>query len=196
MKRLFAAGLIAGGLCLPAANAGAQQIVHVLAGTVRHINQQNGMIIVTTDDGSAGLFKGADPKVQTNLDKGLIAEITPAEKFIASGAGSTGDRLMVFYYGDDDDNVRSVVAVFDLGKGPFDKSTGTVTKFDRHGHTLTIKDDSGIETTFRIAANTVAETTTGAVEGFKYEASKGEKVRVTARAANGGEDALLIVPAI
>ena len=76
--------------------------------------------------------------------------------------------------------------MLDLGKGPFDKSVGTVTKFDRHAHTLTVKDDSGIEATFRIGANTVGDMTAGAVQGFKYEVAKGEKVRVTATAGNGG----------
>jgi hypothetical protein len=194
MKRLFAGCLIAGGLCLPAASAAGQAVVHVVAATVRHVNPQNGMIIATTDDGSEGMFKGADAKVQTSLDKALIAQITPAQKFVASSESTTGDRVIVFYFSGED-TARSAYAVLDLGKGPFDKSVGTVTKFDRHAHTLSIKDDSGIETTFRIGANTVGDMTAGAVQGFKYDVAKGEKVRVTATAANGGEDALLIVPA-
>jgi hypothetical protein len=194
MKGLFATGLIAGGLFLPAAGAAAQEVVHVVAATVRHVNPQNGMIITTTDDGSEGMFKGADAKVQTNLDKALIAQITPAQKFVASSESTAGDRVIVFYF-EGVNSARSAYAVLDLGKGPFDKSTGTVTKFDRHGHMLTIKDDSGIETTFRIAATTVGDMTDGAVQGFKYDVGKGERVRVTATAANGGEDALLIVPA-
>ena len=98
MKRIFAAGLITGGLCLAAASAAAQEVVHVVAATVRHVNPQNGMIIATTDDGSEGMFKGADPKVQTSLDKGLIAQITPAAKFVAAsefdGRGP-GDRVLL-----------------------------------------------------------------------------------------------------
>jgi hypothetical protein len=194
MRKFFAVCLIAGGLCLPAAEAGAQEVVHVLSATVRFVNQQNGMIIVNTDDGTAGMFKGADAKVQTNLDKSLIAKITPAEKFVATGDTSKGDHLIVFYFGGDDD-VRSVFAVTDLGKGPIDKTTGTVTKFDRHAHLLTVKDSTGTDVDFRIGANSVADTTTGAVEGFKFDPSKGEKVRVIATPGNGGEDALLIVPA-
>jgi hypothetical protein len=194
MNKLFAVCLIAGGLCLPAAEAGAQEVVHVLAATVRFVNQQNGMIIVSTDDGTAGMFKGADVKVQTNLDKSLVAKITLADKFMAAGESSKGDHLIVFYFGGEDDNVRSVFAVTDLGKGPFDKTTGTVTKFDRHAHLLTVKDSTGTEVDFRIGANTVADTTTGAVEGYKFDPSKGEKVRITATSGNGGEDALLIVP--
>jgi hypothetical protein len=194
MKRLFAVCAIAGGLCLHAAEAGAQEVVHVLSATVRFVNQQNGMIIVNTDDGTAGMFKGADAKVQTNLDKSLIAKITPVEKFVAAGETSKGDHLIVFFYGDEDNSVRSVYAVTDLGKGPLDKTTGTVTKFDRHAHLLTVKDSTGTEVDFRIGANTVADTMTGAVEGYKFDPSKGEKVRIIATPGNGGEDALLIVP--
>jgi len=193
MMKRFALCLLAGGLSLSGVNAVAQEVVHVTTGTVRHVNPQNGMIIVKTDDGSGGMFKGAQGKVDNSMDKALVAEAVPADKFTATGATATGDQVIVFYFGDD--VVRTAVAVDDLGKGPFETSTGTVTKFDHSEHLLTIKDSSGAEATFHIVANTVADTTTGAVEGFKYGAKKGDKVRITAAPGSGGETALLIVPA-
>jgi hypothetical protein len=42
---------------------------------------------------------------------------------------------------------------------------------------------------------TVADTATGVAQGFKYDLSKGDHVRVTATNANGSDTALLIAPA-
>ena len=70
--------------------------------------------------------------------------------------------------------------------------SGSVTKFNRHEHLLTIKDCAGATESFHIAPNTVAETAVGAVEGERFDPEKGEQVRVTATLADGGPEALFI----
>jgi hypothetical protein len=196
MKTLIAVCVVAGSLSVTASSAAAQEVVHALAGTVHHINQQAGLIVVNTDDGSGRFFKDADGKTRISLDKSLSAEVTPASKFAETGASAAGDHVIVFYCADGgDSNTRTVVAVDDLGKGPLDKTTGTVTHFDGHSHVLTIKNSAGTEQTFQIGPKTVAETTTGAVEGYKFDPEKGSQVRITATADKDGETALFIVPA-
>jgi hypothetical protein len=61
---------------------------------------------------------------------------------------------------------------------------------------LTIKSASGLEVSFHVSAKTVAETSMGAVEGYKFDLDKGEQVRVTAATVDGNETALFIVPAV
>jgi hypothetical protein len=195
MKKLFAVCLVAAGFAVAASSASAQAVVHALAGTVHHINQAAGLIVVNTDDGSGRFFKDADGKTRVSLDKALTAEVTPASKFTETGASASGDHVIVFYCADGgDSNMRTVVAVDDLGKGPLEKTTGTVTHFDSHSHALTIKNSAGTEQTFQIDAKTVAETSTGAVEGFKFDPEKGAQLRITATASDAGGTALFIVP--
>jgi hypothetical protein len=197
MRKLLAVCLVAGGLSVAAASASAQAVVHALAGTVHHVNQAGGLIVVNTDDGSGRFFKDADGKMRVSLDKALAAETTPASKFTETAADASGDHVIVFYCADGGgSNMRTVVAVDDLGKGPLEKTTGTVTHFDGHAHVLTIKNSAGTEQTFQIDAKTVAETSSGAVEGFKFDPEKGAQVRITATASVAGETALFIVPAI
>ena len=98
---------------------------------------------------------------------------------------------MIVYYVSNGDQ-RTAVALQDLGGGPLQKISGSVYKFDRHQHILTIKDAAGTSESFRIDPKTVAETAFGAVEGERFDPEKGGQVRVTAIPANGSEEALFI----
>ncbi len=49
--------------------------------------------------------------------------------------------MIVYYYGVG--TVRTVVALRSLGPGPLTKSRGTVVKFDKGDHPLSIKNQSG-----------------------------------------------------
>jgi hypothetical protein len=155
---------------------------------VQSINPKISMIEVDTDDGSSGHFRWAKaPGASIDFDKTVSSDATPADKFTG-----TGHHVIVFYYGEG--TVRTVVALHDLGDGSVEKSTGTVVKLNRHEHLLTIKSDSGAEVSFHLDPKTVADTATGVSQGFKYDLSKGDAVRVTAAQANGSDTALLIVP--
>ena len=183
-------------LCLLAAavaplslSVSGQEVVHALAGTVTAIDGAAKTIKIQTDDGSEGLFKDATGGGHSvDFDKSVRRESTPATAFKDSGK-----RVLVFYYGNGGE--RTVVALRSLGDGPFEKSTGTLVKFDHGRRTVTLKKASGEEETFRIEGDTVAETSTGAAPGEKLDATEGEQIRVTSETVNGVKTALFIVPA-
>jgi hypothetical protein len=146
------------------------------------------MIEIDTDDGSSGhfeLLKKAGESVE--FDKTVSADATPADKFMTKGA-----HVIVYYFGEG--QVRTVIALHDLGDGTIEKSSGTVVKLNRHDHVLTIKSSAGAEETFRVDPKTVADTPTGVAEGLKFDLNKGDSVRVTSAQANGSDTALLIAP--
>jgi hypothetical protein len=190
MKTLFKTCLVAICFALVGSVANAQEMVHALSGTVTAIYPKVGIIEVNTDDGSSGHFqcrKSSGPSV--DFDKAVSENATAADKFTMKG-----HHVIVYYFGDGD--VRTAVALHDLGAGSIEKSTGTVVKLNRHDHLLTIKNSSGVEVTFHLDPKTVADTATGVTEDFKFDFSKGDSVRVTAAQTNGSDTALLIVPAI
>jgi hypothetical protein len=176
--------------CLTASIAFAQERVHALSGTLTSINPKIGMIEIKTDDGSSGHFewlKKSDPPV--DFDKSVSADATAADKFTTKGT-----HVIVYYFGDG--QLRTAVALHDLGAAAIDGSSGTVLKFSRHDHLLTIKNAAGAEESFHLDPKTVADTANGVTEGYKFDFSKGDQVRVTFTQANGSETALLIAPAM
>jgi hypothetical protein len=187
-KTMFKSCLIAACFALLATALHAQERVHALSGTVTTINSKINMIEIETDDGSPGHFRWAKSGAAIEFDKTVSADATAADKFT-----SKGHHVIVYYYGED--TVRTVIALHDLGDGSVDKSTGTVVKLSRRDHLLTIKNEAGTEVRFQLDTKTVADTATGLGQGFKYDLSKGDQVRVTSAQANGSDTALLIVPA-
>ena len=123
---------LVGFFSLAAFVANAQEVVHALAGTVTYINPTNKTIIINTDDGSEPLFKDMTAS-NASLDfaKDLRADSTPADTFTKKGA-----HVIVYYFGDGDE--RTAVALQDLGGGPLKKISGSVSKFNKHEHLLTI----------------------------------------------------------
>ena len=190
MKALFRVCLFTTFISLAGSVAIAQTRIHAVSGTVTAIHEKIGMIDIATDDGSSGHFeflKKTDPPV--DFDKNVRADAVDVDKFTNKGA-----HVIVFFVGQGD--IRTAVAVHDLGEGAFAESSGSVVRVNRHDHTLTIKNSAGVEVSFRIDPKTVADTPTGVVEGFKLDYSKGDQVHVTAAQANGGETAVLIAPAM
>ena len=177
--------LFVGALSFTAA-ANAQQIVHALAGTVTAVHPASNTIQVATDDGSQGLFDVMTKKdVLLDFEKNVKAMTTPAIAFTKAHC-----QVVVFYYGDDDS--RTTVAVEDLGDAPLVKTMGTVVKVDKKAHLLTVKSDSGEEQTFHVDAKTIADSTSGVMEGQKFDPNKGAKVRIVATMENGAPTALFI----
>jgi outer membrane lipoprotein-sorting protein len=185
-RRCFIACFLVGCCLLTTLPATAQEVVHALYGTVRSINSTAKTITVATDDGSEGLFKDfTRSNVSLDFDKRIRAEASTVDAFTKNGV-----QVIVYYFGNSD--VRTAVALQDLGSGPFEKSSGTVTKFHRNEHVLTLKNKSGVEETFHLSPKTVAETAMGAVEGYELDLENGDQVRVTAAPVGGGETALFI----
>jgi hypothetical protein len=171
---------------LMTSTAFAQEVVHALTGTVSAINPAGKTITVFTDQHFQKSFKDlTDSKVPISFDKKIREEATPVNTFKTNGA-----YVIVFFYGQGAS--QTAVAMRNLGNGPFAADTGTVAKFDSHDHSLSIKEASGVEESFKISAQTVAETGIGAVEGFNFHPQKGDQVRVVSSAVSGNPTALFV----
>lgn len=171
------------GLITPAAIA--QEVVHALTGTVSSINSATKTISVFQDNGTQGEFSdGTHAKAHLALDKKIVLDTTAADVFKKTGA-----YVVVLYYGDD--NSRTAVALKNLGAGPFSSGTGTVVKFEGK-RTISIEDNSGATQTYKITQDTIGEGYLGAVDGYKFQVSKGDKVRVVSSTENGAATALFI----
>jgi hypothetical protein len=176
----------AGCLVLASVPLAAQEVIHALTGTVSSINNAAKTITVFQDNGTTSDFRGmSDPKMRIEFDKKVAAGTTAASLFDKQGA-----YAIVFYFGDGDN--RTVVALKSLGAGPFKSSVGTVDKFESHSHYIWVKDESGTVQAFKISSDTVAEGTMGVIEGLKFEAQKGDHVRVVSTLVNGVATALFV----
>jgi hypothetical protein len=167
-------------------SATAQQVIHALTGTVSSIDDPSKTLMVFQDNGSEGQFKDmTSGKTHLVIDKKIALDTTGAD-----ANKKKGTYVIVFYYGDSED--RTAVALKNLGAGPFTSTEGTVTKYEGKQHTITVQDKAGAEQTFRIAQNTIAEGYMGVVDGFKFQASKGDRVRVVGTMDNGATTALFM----
>lgn len=163
-----------------------QEIVHALTGSVSSISSANGTITLLLDSGSQSTFKVmSSPKTRIAFDK-KVAEDTVA----ANGFGKQGAYVIVFYFGDEDD--RTAVAVKSLGTGPFSSINGEVAKWNGHDHTLSVSDKDRVEHSFKVGAQTVAETYMGVVDGSKFDIDKGDRVRLVTSMKNGTPTVLFI----
>lgn len=187
MKLLSRAFLLTICFSLTVSTAKAQEMVHAVSGTVTTIHPKIQMTDIQTDDGSPDSFQWTKSGVSMNFDKGVSADAVTADKFTTLQA-----HVIAYYYGVGE--VRTLVALHDVGTGPFVKSIGRVVKLDRRAHLLTIQNSKGGDETFAIDAKTVADTDTGVVTNYKFDYNKGVQVRVLATQANGSQTALLIFP--
>ena len=164
----------------------AQQVVHALTGTVSGIDEPSKTLIVFQDNGTEGQFKDmTSGKSRVAVDKKIALDASAAE-----ANKKKGTYVIVFYYGDSSD--RSVIALKNLGAGPFTSAEGTVTKFEGKQHSITLQDSSGASQTFKIAENTVAEGYMGVMDGYRFQASKGDRVRIVGSTENGAVTALFM----
>lgn len=188
MMKAVKIGVFAACFWLAAQAAVAQDIVHALSGTVISVNSKIKMTEINTDNGTSGHFEWLKSTAGSiNFDKSVKSDATDADKFTSQGA-----HVIVFFTGDGD--VRTIIAVRDLGAGPLEKTSGAVVKLSRHDRLLTIKNSAGAEETFHLDPKTIGDTTTGVAQDFRFDFAKGDEVRITAAPANGGETALLIAP--
>jgi hypothetical protein len=186
LKTLWCGCVFAGCLGPLTIAATAQEVVHALTGTVSSIDDLSKTLVVFQDNGSEGQFKDmTTAKMRVVIDKKIALDTTAAEANKKKGA-----YVIVFYYGDSD--TRTAVALKNLGAGPFTSTEGTVTKFEGKQHTITVQDKSGTEQTFKIPQNSVAEGYMGVVDGYKFQASKGDHVRVVGTTENGAVTALFM----
>ncbi len=186
LKARLCGFLVAGCLGSFAVAVDAQQVVHALTGTVSGTDDLSKTLIVFQDNGSEGQFKDmTSGKVHVVIDKKIGLDTSAAE-----ANKKKGTYVIVFYFGDSED--RTAVALKNLGAGPFTSTEGTVTKFEGKQHSITVQDKSGATQTFKIAEGTVAEGYMGVIDGFKFQAAKGDHVRVVGTTDNGAFTALFM----
>jgi len=163
----------------------AQEVVPAPTGTVSSINKAAQTIAVLQDIGGDGVFQNPpNPKTRLAFDKKIEAGTIAAEAFKDNGA-----YVIVFYFGGSDN--RTVVALKNLGPGPFTSIVGKVKKFER-SHSLSVVDESGAVQTFKLSPETVAESNLGAVDGLKFQAQGGDRVRVVSAVVDGSPTALFV----
>jgi hypothetical protein len=185
LKTFFRISILVGCFSLASRAATAQEIVHALTGTVSSIDAAAKTITVATDDGSDGKFNDmTDSRTQMKFDKGLRADATAADDFKQQGA-----HVIVYYFGG---GGRTVVALKSIGPGPFTTTTGTVVKFDKKEHSLSIQDQTGATQSFSVTTSTIAETDQGVTAGLKFDPRKGLRVIIVSSSANGTSTAVFI----
>jgi hypothetical protein len=158
-------------LASTSALASAQMAVHAVTGPVKAVSPHN--LSVAVDSDSISRFKIApSTKVPVEFSHDLRSSCTAPESF-----QKVGDFALVYYTGYGDD--QTVVAVKDLGAGPFLKVKGTVVEFDKHSRTLTLKDDAGKQLSMLLNDEMVVDTDRGVDSGRKFTPHKGDQIRAT-----------------
>jgi hypothetical protein len=171
-------------VCCPTHSA-AQEVIHALTGSVSAINSNAKTMTIFMDNGTQSVFSEPGSKVHVDFDKKVADQSTVASSFRQQGA-----YAIVFYYGSLSN--PTIVALKNLGKGPFAATVGSVTKFDNRAHTISVSDQTGTVRTFTINAETVAEGDLGVEEGSKFRAQKGDQVRVVSEIVDGVATALFV----
>jgi hypothetical protein len=185
-RKILCVAVVAVCLGLTCHVAVAQEVVHALTGTVSSVDPVGKTITVFLDGGSQGIFKEmTNPKTPLSVDKKLLADATTVNAFNKNGV-----YVIVFYFGGTD--ARTVVALRSLGTGPFTAMEGTVARSESHDHAISVQDKSGVVQTFKLNADTVAESYSGAVDGLKFQAQKDSHVRVVGTSQNGDLVALFV----
>jgi hypothetical protein len=180
----FATTMVA--LTIFCASAGAQMVVHAVSGMVKAVNPESKTMDVTIDNGDTSQFKlPTNAKVTLDFDKALQSDSVSANDF-----QHVGDYVVVYYYGYGDQ--QTVVAVKDLGAGPFQKTEGTVVSFDKHDRTMTVKDDAGKSAVFALNDHLVVDSGMSVASGRGYDPHKGYHVVVTYAQAGDKNSAVFI----
>ena len=163
----------------------AQEVVHALTGTVSSIDKATHSIALLQDVGGSNTFQNlAKPKARVDFDKKIQAGTIAADAFKDDGA-----YVIAFYYGTDEN--RTLIALKNLGSGPFASTVGTVKKFER-GRSVSVQDQSGALQTFKITPDTVGEADLGVIDGAKFQAQSGAKVRIVSGVVDGAPTALFV----
>lgn len=186
MKHVLCGCTLVASVLFSAHHAIAQEIVHALCGTVSSINTANKTITLFLDSGSRGTFQVmAASGTRVAFDKKIAEETTSAKQFQKQGA-----YVILFYFGTEDN--RTAVALKNLGAGPFSSTTGQITGLSGRDHSVSVRGKDGATHSYQIDAQTVAETSLGAVNGAKANLEKGEQVRLVTALKGGTPTALFI----
>jgi hypothetical protein len=153
-------------------------IVHAMTGTVRSVGATE--LTATTSGVTQTFSLEGRSHPSLDFDKDLREDSTPAAEFHKSDAFA-----VIYYYGSSAE--KTAVAVRDLGAGPFERTTGTVTHFDKHSRRLTISTGGGKAEEFIAGAKAVIDTGMRVKPGRKMDPPIGSQVLVIAVPENGAQ---------
>jgi hypothetical protein len=177
-RTLIATCILAVIVCLGNARAWGQMLVYAMTGTIRSVTTTE---LIATSDGQTQSFV-VEPKSHPSFsfDKELREDSTPIGDFHKS------DTFAVIYFYGVQGN-RTAVAVKDLGAGPFARTTGTVTHFDRHTRRLTIQTTDGKTEDLIVGEKAVVDSGESVEPGRKADPSNGSTVRATSVQENDAQ---------
>ena len=170
-------------LCNIAANA--QEVVHALTGTVTSMTPGKSIKVDTDEGPEVDFHDMTKADISLEFDKDLRAQSTSADRF-----NTKGTHVIVYYFGEGD--LETAVALQGLPPGQLKSTIGTVVKFDKHEHLITVESAPGAVQSFRIDPATVVESSVGAVSGHRFSPQKHDQVRVMAAPSQGTRTALFI----
>jgi hypothetical protein len=188
LREVLKAWVFAGCISFAITGALAQQVVHAFGGIVSEVNPRARTITVAPGirPQKQNTFKDiAISKSPVLLDKKVRDDTVPVDT-----VKEQGTYVIVYYFSDG--TAMTALALRNLGRGPFTEAVGTVVRFEGREHSILIRDKSGAVQSFKISPDTIAESSNGVVEGFKFEPEKGDLVRITVAEANGSAAALFI----
>jgi len=168
--------------CIP---LGAQEVVHGRTGKVVEVNTARKTLTLKLADGSTVSFQQVSShEPALSLDKAVREKTVPVATFSKVGA-----NVVVLYFGYDN---PTAIAIKELGADAPKKSTGSVSSFDRHGHSLTLKTDAAEPQKLVLTEDTIVDTSDGVVKLADYKPSKGDHLRCFT--SPGSENALFVAP--
>jgi hypothetical protein len=157
-------------LLLGSLSLGAQEVVHARAGKVIQVDAAQKTLSLKLADGSTMSFhQVASHEPALSLDKSVREKTLPAATFSKVGA-----NVVVLYYGYDS---PTAIAIKELGADAPKKSIGSVSSFDRHERSLTLKTDAAAPQKLVLTDDTIVDTSDGVIKAADYKPSKGEHLR-------------------
>lgn len=163
-------------LSVPAvlAMAADQDAVHAFAGAITKVDKATKTVSVKSADGSEEVFKYTEKTaVRSGRSAAMAAKSGGLDTYFA---GKEGTHVIVRYTVKGADKTAS--SVDDYGKDAFKVGRGTITKVDKGAHTIAIKSDDGVESTYDLTKDAAVDTEQGVVKGTEYTAKEGDKVVV------------------
>jgi hypothetical protein len=172
-------------LCLGCLPLVAQEVVHAQTGKVVDVNAARKTLTLKLADGSTVNYQDIPSQEPAlSFDKSIREKTVPVAAY-----SKVGSHVVVLYYGYDS---PTAIAVKELGVEQPKKSTGSVTSFDHHQHSLTLKTDTAEAKKVVLNEDTIVDTNDGVVKLADYKPSKGDHLRCFT--GPDSETALFVAP--
>jgi hypothetical protein len=162
----------------------AQEVVHAKTGKVVNVTAKKTLTLKLADGSMMSFQDVPSHEPALSLDKEVRQKTVPVAAFSKVGA-----NVVVLYYGYDS---PTAVAIKELGADAPKKSTGSVSDFDRHEHSLTLKTDAAEPQKLLLTEDTIVDTNNGVVKLADYKPAKGEQLRCFT--GPNSETALMVAP--